>query len=52
MESWTATLQALYHKPGVRVTLLVVYYTSILVALLLTYGHEGTAPAPTIYQDF
>ncbi len=45
-------LYILTQKPGIRVTLLTLYYLAILVGLILMYGRGNFTTPSFIYQGF
>lgn len=49
---WTTSAARLVGSPAVRVTVLALYYLSVLAALLYLYGRGQFKSPPFIYQGF
>jgi hypothetical protein len=52
VHEYPALLRKWFTRPGVRFTLLTIYYLGILVALVVFYGRGNFSTPPFVYQNF
>lgn len=49
---WTGSITAAYRSPLGRVILLALYYSAIILGLILLYGNGSLTPTGFVYQGF